>query len=444
MEGLDSTVREESVGDARPRLLALEWVWPEPLLVRLKGAKLDIGRDEAAHLRLCGVDVSRRHAELYRQGPIYVLRDLRSTNGTWLDGARIQHAAVGPGATLRVGQHVGVFTSIGDDRRGFSELVPGLFGSDELAARLAPLEQVAQSKLPVMLVGRTGTGKERVAQAVHELSARTGPYLAINCAALPEQLAEAELFGYRRGAFTGAERGSVGHFRAADGGTLFLDEIADLPLGLQAKLLRVLEDGQVFGLGESRPTRVDVRIVAAAQQSLAELVQRGRFREDLAARLRGIEVSLPVLADRRVDIAHLFLRFLRRECGARPPAVDARLIEALVIHDWPQNVRQLELATRRLVAEHGRRPLLKREHLPTELWMGGRPSRATGEELSNVDGGRREYELARVRSELERNGGNVKEAASSLHISRQRIYRLLRSAAVAGRDGQGTHTSVDG
>ena len=247
----ETTAREESVREAPAARLALEWVWPAPRLVRLQGARLTIGRDEVGSLRLEGNGVSRRHAELYRQGPLYVVRDLGSTNGTWLGGRRVEHAPVSAGSVLRVGEYVGVFVEDPDEPCAFGELAPGLFGGPSMAALLAPLRRVAKSSLPVLLVGQTGTGKERLARATHHFSGRTGPFLALNCAAVPEQLAEAELFGYRRGAFTGAERASPGYFRAAHGGTLFLDEMPELSPALQAKLLRVLEDGQVMGLGES-------------------------------------------------------------------------------------------------------------------------------------------------------------------------------------------------
>jgi transcriptional regulator with PAS, ATPase and Fis domain len=293
-----------------------------------------------------------------------------------------------------------------------------------MAEMFAPLTRAAGSSLPVSIVGATGTGKERIARATHSLSGRSGSFFAVNCAALPENMAEAELFGYRRGAFTGADRNSPGFFRLADGGTLFLDELPELPLALQAKLLRVLEDGLVTGLGEPAPTLVDVRIVSAGQHSLHELVARGRIRQDLAARLSGLELRLPALAERRGDVAPLFQQFVRQLCGGRPPAIEGRLIEALCLHDWPQNVRELELVTRRLLAVHGHEPTLKRKHLPDTLMAlnegtAGAPAVAPGRE-------RNEYDLARIKQALAENGGSVKEAAQALGISRQRIYRLLK------------------
>jgi DNA-binding NtrC family response regulator len=424
-EGVSATTeRERSTADAPASRLALEWVWPRSRVDALRGGRLSIGRDETAQLRLEGTGVSRHHAELYRQGPLYVLRDLRSTNGTWLGGRRIEHAPVSPGSVLRVGDWVGVFGNHAEHAAAFAELAPDLFGGPALADLLVPLKRAAGSNLPVLLIGETGTGKERFARAAHHFSGRSGPFLAVNCAALPDQLAEAELFGYRRGAFTGAERASPGYFRAAHGGTLFLDEMPELSPALQAKLLRVLEDGQVISLGESTAMSVDVRIVSASQRPLRELVAAGKLRQDLGARLNGLELKIPPLAARRADVARLFSQFLKQQSGGRPPAVEARLIEALCLHDWPENVRELELLTRRLLAVHGHEPSLRRQHLPTELAALNEDSGAN-RRPSAPPQGRREHDLARLKTELENNGGNVKAAAEALGVSRQRVYRLL-------------------
>jgi len=434
--GASTTVREESEVDATAAQLALEWVWPRSRLDRLQGASLSIGRDESAALRVDGSGTSRQHAELYRQGPLYVLRDLGSTNGTWLNGQRIEHAPVAAGHVIRVGDWVGLFVLTREDWSPFAELLPGLFGGARLGDLIAPLKHAARSDLPVLLVGETGTGKERLARATHQLSGRAGPFFAVNCAALPEQLAEAELFGYRRGSFTGADRASPGYFRAAHGGTLFLDETPELSPTLQAKLLRVLEDGQVLGLGESVPTKVDVRIVSASQRPLNELVSAGKFRQDLAARLRGLDLRIPPLEERRSDVAHLFAQFINRLSGGRPPAVEARLVEALCLHEWPENVRELELLTRRLLAVHGHEPTLRRQHLPAELAALNEDKGGVARQ-ANAPRDRRAHDLSRIKKVLAENGGNVKAAAEALGISRQRIYRLLDAAEEPSNDAGG-------
>jgi DNA-binding NtrC family response regulator len=419
----ETTAREESVHELIAPRLALIWVWPRYRVDQLQGARLVIGRDEETQIRVEASGVSRRHAELHRQGPIYAIRDLGSTNGTWLDGRRVEHAPVAPGQVLRIGDWLGVFALREDGAANFAEHAPGLFGGPEIAKLVAALARAAASNVPVILIGDTGTGKERFARAVHHLSGRSGPFIPVNCAALPEQLAEAELFGYRRGAFTGAERANAGHFRSAHQGTLFLDEMPELSPALQAKLLRILEDGQVTGLGESSPTSVDVRIVSASQKPLAQLVAGRSLREDLAARLSGLQLRIPNLKDRRGDIAPLFDQFLKQRSGGRAPAVEVRLVEALCVHDWPQNVRELELTARTLLAVHGHEPVLRRQHLPAELASASR-AQATSAPTPPARG-RKEHDLEQLQRQLSANGGSVKAAADALGISRQRVYRLL-------------------
>ncbi|HKY35030.1 MAG TPA: sigma 54-interacting transcriptional regulator [Polyangiaceae bacterium] len=425
---LETTQRDESAHGVAPGRWALQWVWPKARSSWLDAPRLDIGRDASCALSLDGPGVSRKHAELYRQGPLFALRDLGSTNGSWLNGRRVEHAPIASGDVLRIGDWVGMLRMLHELPPAFRELAPGLFGGAEVAAALEPLRRAAgTADLPLLLTGATGTGKERFAHAVHHFSGRRGPFVAVNCAALPEQLAEAELFGYRRGAFTGAERNSIGHLRASDGGTLLLDEVAELPASLQPKLLRALESHNVQGLGEPAPALVDLRVVSAVQRPVAELVESGRLREDLAARLCGLQILLPPLRDRRPDIAGLFGQFLRQNLGGRIPRVEGRVVEALCLHDWPQNVRALELSTRALLAVHGHEAVLKHEHLPPELAREPAPSEP-------VEGGplrdRREHDLSALKRALRSNGGNISAAASVLGISRQRIYRLLDGQSV--------------
>jgi transcriptional regulator with PAS, ATPase and Fis domain len=255
----------------------------------------------------------------------------------------------------------------------------------------------------------------------------------VNCATLPQGLAEAELFGYRRGAFTGADRASAGFFRSAEGGTLLLDEVSDLPLGVQAKLLRVLEQRAVQPLGETRPVPIDVRIVVAGQQSLAEAVQEGRFRADLLARLEGLTVRLPPLRKRREDVLPLFSLFLRRSSGGRAPALDAELVERLAVHDWPFNVRELVLLVRRLLVLHAGESTLTVDHLPERLLEAPReasaprrsePRHATPAPITEAVG------LPALMVALRAARGNVARASAMLGITRQRAYRLMEAAAV--------------
>jgi transcriptional regulator with PAS, ATPase and Fis domain len=291
---------------------------------------------------------------------------------------------------------------------------------------LKSVEKAAANDLPIVIEGETGSGKEGIARAIHAWSGRKGSFLALNCAALPEALAEGELFGYRKGAFTGADRANPGYLRAAHNGTLFLDEIADLSPVLQPKLLRALEQREVIPLGETQPVPVDARIVVATQAPLTEAVAAKRFRGDLFARLDGLRVRVPPLRERTEEVPFLFMNLLRKGfTGGRVPAVDAALIERLCLYDWPFNVRELDLVTRQLVALHGGETTLGRSMLPSRFRESERaaapvslaPQRAA--EAPDVD-----TFIAVLRT----NGGNVARAAAALGISRQKAYRIMEAA----------------
>ena len=422
-----------------PGALALAWLFPKtdgpmlPLLAQ-RGAEAFIGRDEDCAVVLSGPDVSRRHAVVRVEGPHHVLVDLQSRNGTWVNGRRIDSVVLAPSDVVRVGGWVGLVTR---ESGPFGTLAPGVFGGQRLRDVLTPIELLAHSDLPIILEGETGTGKELIARAIHEWSGRSGPFVAVNCAALPEALAEGELFGYRRGAFTGAEQASLGHFRAAQGGTLLLDEVCDLPLGLQAKLLRVLEEREVQPLGEARPSKLDVRVLAAAQSPLLQAVERGQFRADLLARLDGLTATLPPLRERRAEIAYLFTRVLVAGAGSRPPDVEARLVERLMLHDWPFNVRELALLVKRLLVLHGAGGQLKLKHLPArlrgELGAAVAPV-ARGAAAAPADPELELPDLERLVEALRASHGNVARAAQTLGISRQRAYRMMQGRAEVDLD----------
>jgi transcriptional regulator with GAF, ATPase, and Fis domain len=232
--------------------------------------------------------------------------------------------------------------------------VPARFGmvgdSPSMQAVFELIEKVAPSDVPVLIQGETGTGKELVARALHEGShRRSKPFLAENCAAVPANLLESELFGHKRGSFTGAVEDRPGHFVAADGGTVFLDEIGDMPLDMQAKLLRVLQDGEVRPVGSNRTRRVDVRVVAATNKDLTAMCREGAFREDLFFRLDVVTIELPPLRERPGDVEHLARHIagrVGRELG-RPVGIRPAAIAALRRWSWPGNVRELENEIRR-------------------------------------------------------------------------------------------------
>ncbi|HEY3493790.1 MAG TPA: sigma 54-interacting transcriptional regulator [Polyangiaceae bacterium] len=442
------TERSSPRSTARFAELGLVWVFPNPseswVDLLMEGEReRSIGREEGSAIRLSGDGVSRRHAVLRRDPAtgVIAIADQGSRNGIRVNGRPVTLAPLAAGDVVRLGGWVGVVTGAPGS---FCELAPGLFGGKALEAALSPLKRAASSDLPIVLEGETGTGKEIVAESLHHWSGRSGPLVAVNCATLPHGLAEAELFGYRRGAFTGADRSSPGFFRSAEGGTLLLDEVSDLPLGVQAKLLRVLEQRAVQPLGETRPAPVDVRIVVAGQQSLADAVKEGRFRADLLARLDGLEVRLPPLRKRREDVLPLFSRFLGRLSGGRAPALDVEFVERLVVHDWPFNVRELVLLVRRLLVLHGAETTLSLEHLSERMLETPEANAAVPEAVKagpapstpQPDG----VELPALITALRASGGNVARASALLGISRQRAYRLMEAAGVdlrAVREGEG-------
>lgn len=392
--------------------------------------ELTIGRDAECAVHLANTDVSRQHATLQREGaqPSYFITDQDSRNGTRVNGLRVQRARLQENDVVRVGGCVfAVSESAGDS---WAEVAPGMFGGALLRRALAPLSRAAQSDLPIVLEGETGTGKELVARAIHTASGRRGKLIAVNCAALPEGLAEAELFGYRRGAFTGAERASPGFFRSADGGTLLLDEVSDLPLVLQAKLLRALEQRAVQPLGETLPVPVDVRIVVAGQSSLFEAVKRQQFRADLLARLNGVTLYLPPLRERRSDVALLFSHFLHELRRGSMPELESEFVERLVLHEWPFNVREVVQLARRLSVLQGAESVLRVQHLPREMRAVRESSPSHPAETAQPSPIPGPLELANLLSALQATGGNVTRAAARLGVTRQRAYRLLEEQAV--------------
>jgi transcriptional regulator with GAF, ATPase, and Fis domain len=299
----------------------------------------------------------------------------------------------------------------------------GIVGSSR-ALRLAldVARRVAPSDLAVLIEGESGTGKELFARLVHARSRRAAaPFVAINCGALPESLIESELFGHVRGAFTGALRDHPGVFRAAHGGTLLLDEIGELPLRMQTRLLRVLQEREVTPLGSASPIGVDVRVIAATNRDLEAEIEAGRFRGDLYFRLVGVRLRLPPLRERREDVPALAEAALERiasEPGMRRMALSRRAIAALVAHDWPGNVRELEQALRRAVA------IADGDELgPEHFELGGVPARPRAESLRDLD-------RALVERALRAAAGNRTVAARALGVSRVTLHRVIAKLAI--------------
>jgi len=309
------------------------------------GEELIVGSGRSASLRIEDAAVSGRHCRLRALDTGIAVEDLGSKNGLYVGGARVTSAVLGEsGAAFVVGRSaVSVRALERDEGLECADPLPGVIGTSAPMLRVARLvRRHAKSRVPMLLQGESGTGKDMVARAVHELSRRAGTYVPLNMAALPESLADAELFGHRRGAFTGAVSSRVGAFEQAHTGTLFLDEIAELPLSIQVKLLRVVEDGVVRALGATALVKVDVRLVSASWACLDERVAEGRFRADLFHRLATVVVELPPLRKRRSDIAQLsasLLRRMRPELGER--ALSSAALSRLLEQSFPGNVREL-------------------------------------------------------------------------------------------------------
>ncbi len=406
-----------------------------------------IGKSEDNDLVLRDETVSRAHCEILREARGYLLRDLGSTNGTLLDGAEIREAFLRPGAIVTVGQlelkvrtcseHLEVRPS---EQQRFGEAV-----GQSLPMRrvFGLLERLAPSDATVLLGGETGTGKEIVARAIHEASPRRGrPLVVVDCGAVVANLIESELFGHEKGAFTGATSTRQGAFERAHGGTLFLDEIGELPLDLQPKLLRVLEQRAFRRVGGSEEHRVDIRVVAASKRNLLAEVERGKFREDLYFRLAVVPIEIPPLRERIDDLPVLvgaLLAALSAEEPNAPPLTIARTaLDALAGHDWPGNVREL----RNVLA---RAAYMTRAAGDSEIGVGLVPVGSVLGGDSDLVGSTFDlglsYRETKARFEeafekryvawlLEHHRGNISAAARSAGMDRKYLHKLAKKHGV--------------
>ncbi len=329
------------------------------------------------------------------------------------------------------------------------QYAPDVLGSDSSLLRVfSIIERVADSDCSVLITGESGTGKELIARAIHDVSERREQaFMAVNCAAIPETLLESELFGHTRGAFTGAQNARVGRFAAADGGTIFLDEIGEMPLGLQAKILRLLQEKEVTPLGESKSRKIDVRVVAATNKDLEEMVRARAFREDLLYRLNVIPIELPALRNRKSDVPELVHHFLTRANKRRSrkvTGIDPRTLELLVAYDWPGNVRQLENTIERMVLLKGEGELTI-EDLPDKMKTPPRSAvkRSPWDEPVLPPEGidlreaLESFESALIRQALERVGWNKNRAAALLQMNRTTLVEKLKKKGFAQSDEKG-------
>jgi len=376
--------------------------------------------------------LSRRHARLTRvAGDSYVLQDLGSTNGTWLDGIRIAAGAqqtLKEGSAFLLGGQVYVFRHVTRDELAAMREdltnpfcpVPTL--SPVMAMMARKLRRLASANVDILLAGETGVGKEVHAEAIHRASGRNGPFLAINCAAIPENLVESELFGYAKGAHSTADRTKPGLLEQADGGTLFLDEIGEMSQSAQTKLLRFLQSRQVMSLGTTRARVLDVRVVAATNRPVAQDADAPGLRYDLAARLGPAPLSIPPLRNRVEDIGVLTDFLAKDRLGFVPEAY-----LALFLHSWKGNVRELEkVVTVAQVLASGE-PHVDLDHLPTAV-------AARVDALVPTSRRRRRPTREELVEALSRHGGDVAELARELGRQRTLVWRWLRENEIRADD----------
>ncbi len=424
-----------------------------------KGTRLDIasermtiGRSGICDLQLTDDGASGTHCEIVAKETGFLLRDLASTNGTWVAGVRVREAWLEPGMPLRIGNTVIRFEhgsgSIEIDvsrREKFYDLVGHGVRMREI---FAVLEKVAASDLTVLVRGETGTGKELVARAIHRASKRSQrPLVVQDCSAIPANLIESILFGHERGSFTGAADRKQGCFEVADRGTLFLDEIGELDISLQPKLLRVLETREVQRVGGTRMIPVDVRVVAATNRDLREMVNDGTFREDLYYRLSVVQVDLPPLRERPEDVPVLAHQFLEESAkrghqgeGAHYTITRDAMMK-LQAYPWPGNVRELKNTIERAVSlsdgtELGMHDLLPAsQKTPPMFFPGGTAEQFVDNDVPFKDAKQKvvdAFEAQYLKAVLDKHGDNISRSARAAGLTRYHLRELAKRYGLRG------------
>jgi len=463
---LTGTQKHAFLNPGRPHVVAM---WPGGTVAKElpENGRVTVGRSRTCDITIDHPSVSREHAVFHGGRPIEI-EDLGSTNGTAVGGVRVpkgSRVAIERGQVVAIGAAVLVVHGAVDAvvpptprrpptpaaGRPAPEGGPPIVIADDAMRELHRIvDLVAKGDLSVVLLGETGTGKDIIADALHRRSPRAASsYVRLNCAALPENLLESELFGYERGAFTGAVAAKQGLLEIADGGTLFLDEFAELPLTVQAKLLRVLENREITRVGGLRSRHVDVRFISATNRDLAAQVRAGAFRQDLYFRLNGITLTIPPLRSRRSEIKPLAREFIREACRrvSRPElAMTEQALAFLEGQSWPGNIRELKnsieravtLCTGDIIDIHHLAPSESTfapaaAHPTHENLTFPVPSSPTLPDLSSADLGlhedarraTRELERRRIAEAMERCGGNQTRAAQLLRISRRTLVARL-------------------
>lgn len=384
---------------------------------------LTIGRDESCLLTSQGLGVEDRHARLEERQSQWVLRDLRSQGGTFLNGSRITEAPLTDGDWIRCGQEEFLFC----DGSPKEDRFPMSSRNADWDATLQSLDGIARSEFPVLLLGPSGTGKDVIAQKLHDRSMRQrAPCVSVNCSALTETLVESELFGHIKGSFTGAISDRKGAFEAARGGTLFLDEIGDLPYSLQAKLLRALENEEIRPVGSDRSIKTDVRIIAATHQDLEDKVREGTFRSDLYYRLNVLSIRPPALKERMEDFEDLLYGF----CRNMRVRFSVAAIRRLQRHDWPGNIRELRNLVARASAMFPRQSIEETQVEQLLRGSGVRPLELAPPSSSESSAAPlpviKEIERQMILKRLRANRGNQRRTAIDLGLPKSTLHDRIK------------------
>jgi DNA-binding NtrC family response regulator len=384
------------------------------------GEFLTLGRDSCNHIVIEDEFASSRHTRIERKPNGFLLRDLRSRNGTFVNGARIFEAQLNDGDRVRIGE-TDLFFSW-DAQTAAANIV--MTSKNQVwQAQLAKMPNIAQAQFPVLLTGPSGTGKDLLAQAIHRLSPRKGgPFVSVNCSALSESLVESELFGHIKGSYTGATCDRKGAFEAARGGTLFLDEIGDLPLSLQPKLLRALENSQIRPVGSDKSHETDVRIVAATHHDLKKLVFEEKFRADLYFRLHVIQLTAPALKERMEDFDDLFYGFAK----AMRVRFSFGAIQKLKEHTWPGNIRELKNVVARAKAYWASEEVTEAHIAQLIDVMPSQDGSGMNEPFKPSRSVIKEIEFEMIKSRLIANRGNQRKTAADLGMPKSTLHDRIR------------------
>jgi two-component system, NtrC family, response regulator AtoC len=406
-----------------------------------------VGRSEDADVFVDHRSVSRSHARLHVETSSVAVEDLRSANGTRIGGVPAPpetRVPLRPGDAVELGDVLLVLQRGSFARRAARDAQPTPLGNSPPMRQVSALvESIAAGRIAALIVGETGVGKELVAETIHRRSPRAArPLVRLNCAAVAESLLESEWFGHERGAFTGALEAKPGLLETAEGGTVLLDEVGEMPMALQAKLLRVLEDRAVMRVGGVKPRRIDVRFLAATHRDLEADIARGAFRPDLYFRLNGVTIRVPPLRERPEEIAPLARTFAAEASDAlahaAPPSIDPEAMAWLESHAWPGNVRELRNIIERAVLLAGSASAITTAHLPAALRPAARPERVPADASPDAPQDRlslreaiADVEKQRVLEALAQAGGNQKRAAEILGIARGTLVARLEAFGIA-------------